>query len=197
MLLAGCLQDGATFSASQSHGTRASSVGGVNTGLLDSAGNVRVWGYAASKTGEAGGSARMILQRSAEADAQQMLSLVAGVHVSLGAKGLDVKGGSVVSMSVKEIRSTNGYYLVNASGPVHARVPEGMVLLKTEKGVASLAKMQFTYEVLSAAKRVLKGQSTGDKFGADGFLVLRKMELVVGVEPPKCSYEVDVYEKEH
>lgn len=193
MLLVGCGPDGLAPSASQSHKNRGSSSTLVSRTSVDSTDDVQVWGYAASKDGEARGSARIILQRSAEAAAQQMLTLAAGVHVSLGANGLDMKGGSVVSMSVQEVRSTNGYYLVRASGPVQARVPAGMVFLKTEKGVASLVKLQFTYEVLSASKRVLTSQSAADKSNAGGFLVLRKMELVAGAEPPKCLYEVDVY----
>ena len=153
----------------------------------------KVWGYAAPKGGEAHGAGRNILEASARADAQQMLTLAAGVAFEASEKGARFNGGSMVSMVVREIRTTPTNCLVQAEGPVRPAIPNGMRKLKTVTGVAPLANSKFAYELLNAAKKVLDEAKTGESDRRTGFLTLRKMELVADEESPQCRYEIDVY----
>jgi len=102
----------------------------------------------------------------------------------------------MVSMVVRSIRTTASNCLVQASGPVIGAVPDGMKKIKTISGAAPLAKSKFIYESLNSAKNVLNETKTADSDNAVGFMILRKMELITGKEPPECRYELDVYAKE-
>ncbi len=153
----------------------------------------KVWGYAAPKSGEAHGAARNILEASARADAQQMLTLAVGVAFEASEKGVKYSGGSMVSMVVREIRTTPTNCLVQAEGPVRPIIPNGMRSLKTVTGVAPLARSKFAWELLNAANKALDGAMTGQSNKRTGLLVLRKMEYVTSKEPPQCRYEADVY----
>ncbi len=155
-----------------------------------------VWGYAEPRNGESRGAERNFMEMSARASAQQMLTLAAGVSVKNGGSGLDVSGGSMVSMVVRNTQTTASNCLVQASGPVIASVPEGMKKIKTISGAAPLAKSKFMHELLKSAKTIFSEIKTNDSANTDGFMILRKMELIEGKEPPECRYELDVYAKE-
>ena len=157
---------------------------------------IQVWGYAAPTSSEAQGVGRNLLEASARADAQQMLTLATGVAFESGKKGARFSDGSMVSMVVREIRSTPAGCLVQAEGPVCPVIPDGMRKLRTTSGSAPLARLQFTHALLSAAKGVLDEAKSGDNGKPAGFLVLRSMELIEGREPLECRYELDVYAKQ-
>ncbi|MEI7937758.1 MAG: hypothetical protein WCK27_13805 [Verrucomicrobiota bacterium] len=194
MLLAGC-QRHQDQEVSGAVATKAPLVSAQpqNSNSQDDRDFFKVWGYAAPKSGDANGAGRNILEASARADAQQMLTLAAGVAFEAGEKGTRFSGGSMVSMVVLEIRNTPTNCLVQAEGPIRPVIPNGMRNLKTVTGVAPLANSKFAYELLSVAKRGLDEAKTGESDKRTGFLILRKMELVADEEPPQCRYEVDVY----
>ena len=156
----------------------------------------RVWGYAETSNGAARGAERNFLEMSARASAQQMLTLAAGVSVKNSDSGLDLSGGSMVSMAVRNTQTTASNCLVEASGPIIATVPDGMKKIKTISGAAPLAKSKLMHELLKSAKTVFSEIKTNDSANTAGFMVLRKMELVAGKEPPECSYELDLYAKQ-
>jgi len=155
----------------------------------------KAWGYAEARNGEVRGSERTFVEMSARASAQQMLTLAAGVSVKNSETGLNGNGGSMVSMVVRNVRATASGCLVQASGPVIATVSDGMKKLKTVSGTAGLDKYKFVFELLNSAKSVLNETKTGASENAVGFMILRKMELLEGKDPPECSYVLDVYAK--
>jgi len=154
-----------------------------------------VWGFAESKGGVPRDAGRSFMERSARVDAQQMLTLAIGVALRKGERVVNARGGSMISMVVRDTMSTSTNCLVQASGLVNPIIPDSMRKLKSVAGIASLAQSKFTCELLNSARKVLDEAKTVENSQVDGVLVLRKMELVDGKEPPECRYELDVYAK--
>jgi len=195
MLLVGCRRYQEAYDDRASHGGLAE----IRAQSIRQEGkepHFKVWGYAESKNEEARGAGRNFLEMSARASAQHMLTLAAGVSIRGTETGMDVKGGSIVSMIVISMLTTSSSCLVQASGSVNPAVPNEMKKLKTVSGTATLAKSKFMHELLKSAKTALREIKTNDSINVAGFIVLRKMELVAAKETPACHYELDIYFKE-
>ena len=192
--LAGCERHEVARTALEAKALRVSSVSHVG-GWDDTRELVTVWGYAEAKDGTSKTSGRSLLELSARAHAQELLTFASGVSLMRGTNGPRFTGESMVSMVIKDVRVTATNCLVEAVGRVLVKIPTDMKNLRSVVKSTSMAKSQLTFELLDSAKQVLdEARLNGND--RDGFLVLRKMSLLRTNGVPECSFELNVYGKE-
>jgi len=150
---------------------------------------VRVWACSHAETGRE--SAMM-----AEMTGRQLLLLARGASVTVGGGGLRINSAATIpGVRVTEKKQTGAYTVVQLDADLKVDAPPW-----TKEGGCSRYAVSNTVvlsEIITAVSQsveeAMKRHQEAHGAATDGFVVLRKMQLVPNTDPPQCRYEIDVY----
>jgi hypothetical protein len=132
----------------------------------------------------------------AEMTVRQLLLLARGASVTVGGDGLKINSAATIpGVRVTEKEQTGAYTLVQLDADVRVEAPPW-----AKQGGCSRYAVSNTVvlsgiitAVSQSVEEAMKRHQEAHGAATDGFVVLRKMQLVPKTDPPQCRYEVDVY----
>jgi len=146
---------------------------------------VRVW---ACSLAEADRDSAMV----AEMTGRQLLLLARGASVTVGAGGLKINSTvAIPGVRVTENKHTGAYTVVQLDASMEILQPADMQRIQSESFTAPLQEIvaSISQSVEDGIQRHRKSHPTA----SNGFVILRKMELLAGQNAPECRYQLDVY----
>jgi len=149
---------------------------------------VSVFGWADKKNEDSEEQAKM--------SAKQCLMLAQGAEITIGNDGLSLKKKNThfIGLKYSTIKQLNDYAIIELTANLPIELPIDCKHLG-KVGKSSPFNV-FFISVAESAQTVLQEKTKNGMTIKSSFLILRKMELVAGKEPPECRYELDVYAKE-
>lgn len=146
---------------------------------------VRVW---ACSCAEADRQSAVV----AEMTGRQLLLLARGASVAVGDGGLRINSTATIpGVRVTEKKQTGGYTVVQLDASMKILEPTGMQRLQSESFTVPL------HEVIASISQSVEDSIHRHRethpAATNGFLILRKMELLPGKHTPECRYQLDVY----
>ncbi len=149
---------------------------------------VRVW--ACSPAGVDRESASM-----AEMTGRQLLLLARGASVTVGEGGLKINSKATIpGVRVTEKRQTGAYTVVQLDASMDILVPSGMQQIQAASFTGSLYEIIATISQ-NVEDRMHRHRETHPP-ATNGFVILRKMELLSAKATPKCRYQLEIYAAE-
>lgn len=131
----------------------------------------------------------------AEMTGRQLLLLARGASVTAGQDGLKINSAaSIPGVRVTETEQTGAYTVVQLDASMRIPEPLPMPRIQSESFVAPLHDIiaSISQNVEDCMDRHRETHPTV----TNGFVILRKMELLSGKRAPECRYQLDVYAAE-
>jgi hypothetical protein len=161
-------------------------------GLLKEKSNhveVRVW--ACSLAG-AGRESAML----ADMTGRQLLLLARGASVTVGGLGLKINSTATIpGVRVTEMKRTGAYTVVQLDADLRVEAPPW-----TKEGECSryatsntVALIEIVAALSQSVEEAMKRHQEAHGAATNGYVILRKMQLVPNTDSPQCRYELDVY----
>jgi len=149
---------------------------------------VRVW--ACSPAGVDRESASM-----AEMTGRQLLLLARGASLTVGGGRLNMSASaSIPGVRVTEKKQTGAYTVVQLDASVGILVPSGMQKIQAASFTGSLYEIIAT--ISQSVEDSIRRHRETHPTATNGFVILRKMELLSAKSTPKCRYQLEIYADE-
>jgi len=131
----------------------------------------------------------------AEMIGRQLLLFASGAEVTLTDGSLKIRSKATTSgVRVAESKAAGSYTIVQLDASMEVVAPTAASDKRLKTSISKIVDLSNIIQSIS--QNVAKAMSCNDSVNADpvnGFVILKKMELLPKGNPPQCRYELDVY----